>query len=96
MHSNEPRDLLCRRFRVTGRVQGVFFRASTRDVARELDLKGYAMNLRDGSVEVLACGNPSAIDALAEWLERGPPLATVERVDAVDCPYEEHRSFETA
>lgn len=77
----------CRLFRVTGRVQGVFFRASTRDVAVELRLTGHARNLPDGSVEVLACGAPQAIDELANWLRHGPRAARVEQVSesAVDC-----------
>ena len=48
--------MACRQFTVSGRVQGVFFRASTRDVATGLGLTGHAINLPDGRVEVLACG----------------------------------------
>ncbi len=66
--------------RVSGRVQGVFFRASTRDRARALDLDGWVRNLPDGSVEVLARGDDAALDALREWLHRGPPLARVTEV----------------
>lgn len=73
--------MACRRFRVRGKVQGVWFRASTRDTARALGLLGYAANLPDGSVEVVACGDVDALDALADWLRQGPPLA---RVDAVE------------
>lgn len=68
------------RFFVSGRVQGVFFRASTRDEALRLRLSGYASNLRDGRVEVFAEGEAEALDRLEQWLRRGPPLA---RVDAV-------------
>lgn len=68
------------RFLVSGRVQGVFFRASTRDEARRLGLSGYARNLADGRVEVLAQGEAAAIEALAHWLEQGPPLARVAEV----------------
>lgn len=67
-------------FIVRGKVQGVWFRASTRDEAARLGLDGHARNLADGSVEVLAIGDAAAIDALAQWLHVGPPLA---RVDAV-------------
>ena len=66
-----------RRFIVSGRVQGVFFRDSARQVATELKITGHAINRRDGSVEVLACGEPEALDQLAQWLKRGPPLAAV-------------------
>ena len=68
------------RFFVSGRVQGVAFRAYTRAQANALDLRGYARNLPDGRVEVLAVGDAAAIERLAEWLQHGPPLA---RVDAV-------------
>ena len=68
------------RFLVSGKVQGVWFRACTRDVAVRLGLRGYAKNLADGCVEVLAAGEATAIDALATWLHHGPPLARVETV----------------
>ncbi|MFC3715054.1 acylphosphatase [Luteimonas soli] len=68
------------RFLVSGRVQGVFFRASTREQAQRLGLCGHARNLPDGRVEVLAAGEADAIETLARWLQHGPPQA---RVDAV-------------
>lgn len=68
------------RFIVRGKVQGVWFRASTRDVAVRLGLTGHARNLANGDVEVLAMGDAEAIATLADWLQQGPPLA---RVDAV-------------
>ena len=71
---------VCYRCRVKGRVQGVFFRASTREEASALGLTGYARNLPDGSVEVLVCGVPDTVDRLREWLWQGPPLARVESV----------------
>lgn len=70
----------CARFIVTGRVQGVCFRASTRNEALRLGLTGHAKNLADGSVEVVACGTDDALAALEAWLQHGPPSA---RVDAV-------------
>jgi len=74
----------CRRFWVRGLVQGVFFRASTAREATRLGLTGWARNLDDGRVEVLACGLPDAVDALAAWLRDGPPQARVEGVEARD------------
>jgi acylphosphatase len=71
-------------FIVRGKVQGVWFRASTRDEASRLGLTGHARNLADGSVEVLAMGDADAIDALARWLHIGPPLARVEVVSRSD------------
>ena len=80
----------CRKFRVEGRVQGVWFRESTREQADRLGLRGYAVNLSDGSVEVLACGERRALDTLAGWLREGPRLARVRAVTAEpyesDCP----------
>ena len=79
--------MTCRRFNISGRVQGVFFRVSTRDVAVSLAIAGQAINKIDGSVEVLACGESSAIAKLERWLHDGPPLAKVSNVEsvAVEC-----------
>jgi len=62
---------------VSGRVQGVFFRASTRDRARQLGLVGRARNLPDGRVEVIASGPEADLAALRRWLHDGPPQASV-------------------
>jgi acylphosphatase len=76
--------MACRQFNVSGRVQGVFFRVSTRDVAVPLKITGHAVNLPDGSVEVLACGDAAALQELERWLHEGPPMAAVASVDAKD------------
>lgn len=68
------------RFRITGRVQGVYFRASTCEQAQRLGLRGHAVNLRDGSVEVVAAGSAASLESLAAWLAHGPPMAEVEQV----------------
>ena len=73
-----------RRFTVKGRVQGVFFRDSARRVAETLKLTGHAINLPNGDVEVLACGDAEALDKFAAWLAEGPPLADVTEVVASD------------
>ena len=70
----------CKRCIVSGKVQGVWFRASAKREADRLGVAGHARNLADGSVEVLACGAPDAVAALIEWLHQGPPQARVERV----------------
>jgi acylphosphatase len=62
---------------VSGRVQGVYYRASTVEQAERLGLKGFARNLPDGRVEVLACGAEQAVQALIEWLWVGPSAARV-------------------
>ena len=69
------------RFLVSGRVQGVFYRASTRGQAQQLGLTGHARNLPDGRVEVVAHGSPEALDALERWLWQGPPAAKVEGIE---------------
>jgi acylphosphatase len=69
------------RFVVSGRVQGVFFRASTRAQALRLGLAGSATNLDDGRVEVIAAGPDDALAELERWLQHGPPSARVIRVD---------------
>lgn len=74
--------MLCRRCYVSGRVQGVFFRASTQQQSLKLGVNGYARNLSDGRVEVLACGEAAKVDALCDWLQSGPPQA---RVSDVQC-----------
>jgi acylphosphatase len=66
---------------ITGRVQGVCFRAATQERARELGISGWARNLPDGRVEVLAGGPASALDEFRAWLDDGPPAARVDRVE---------------
>lgn len=78
--------LAARRFLVSGKVQGVFFRASTARVAEELGLRGYARNLPDGRVEVLAVGSATSLQSLASWLRQGPPRARVMDVVADERP----------
>jgi acylphosphatase len=69
--------VVCYRCRVSGRVQGVWYRASTRRRAAELGITGYARNLPDGQVEVLVCGDPSPVEVMRNWLWEGPPAANV-------------------
>jgi acylphosphatase len=76
--------IIARRCYVSGRVQGVFYRASTRERAQQLGCRGYARNLADGRVEVLAVGEAAAVDALIEWLWRGPPAAHVQDVQSME------------
>jgi len=68
---------ICMRCLVAGRVQGVFFRASTRHQAQTLGLSGHARNLSDGRVEVLVCGDPKQVAKLQAWLRQGPQMAQV-------------------
>ena len=79
-------DFVARRCLVAGRVQGVFYRASTRARAEALGVTGHARNLPDGRVEVLAYGTPQAVQALCEWLWQGPPAADVVSVEIETLP----------
>lgn len=72
--------MIARRCYVSGRVQGVCYRASARQRAELLGVTGYARNLADGRVEVLACGEATAVEALCAWLWDGPPAASVTQV----------------
>lgn len=69
--------MACLRCIVSGKVQGVWFRASTQRQAQSLGLVGHAINLPDGRVEVLACGHERGLAALEAWLWQGPPAAKV-------------------
>jgi acylphosphatase len=69
-----------RRFRIAGKVQGVCFRDSTRMEAEGLAIRGFARNLKDGSVEVVAHGPTAAVERLRQWLHRGPKMARVDSV----------------
>ena len=73
-----------RLYTIKGRVQGVFFRDSTRRVAESLGITGHAINLPDGNVEVLACGDAASLDQLGDWLREGPPHARVDDVSTRD------------
>jgi acylphosphatase len=84
-----------RLFTIKGRVQGVFFRDSTRRVAQSLGLTGHAINLPNGDVEVLACGDAAGIDKLAAWLREGPRMAEVTEVIERQTGWADVEGFET-
>ena len=65
---------------IRGRVQGVWYRGSVREIARELGLTGWVRNLIDGSVELVAEGESPALEALKAWCKEGPPLARVHEI----------------
>lgn len=71
---------ITRLLRITGRVQGVYYRASTVQHAQALGLRGWVRNRLDGSVEALVTGPADAVQTLVEWAQRGPAMARVERV----------------
>ncbi len=84
-----------RLYTIVGHVQGVWFRDSARREALKLGIAGYAINLDDGDVEVYAVGYPAELNRLEAWLNEGPPLATVARVDRRDVPIEDCDGFIT-
>lgn len=83
----------CRRYRVSGRVQGVFFRASTQQQAQSLGLTGWVRNLPDGRVEAFACGSPERLEAFERWLAHGPEMARVDSVETTAEDYENCGGF---
>jgi acylphosphatase len=76
--------MICRRSFVSGRVQGVFFRATCVSKAESLGLRGYARNLPDGRVEVLACGEPAVVAQFTAWLWEGSPASKVTGVETAE------------
>jgi len=84
---------VCYRCLVGGRVQGVFFRAATREQAMRLGVSGYARNLGDGRVEIMVCGDPDAVAQLRDWLRTGPPMARVTGVACEPLDYQPMAGF---
>ena len=79
---------------VSGRVQGVFFRDNTRRKAIELGLKGYAKNLPDGNVEVVAEGKEDKLKELIEFIKNGPGISRVENIQITHKEPENFKNFE--
>ena len=84
----------CLHLIVSGRVQGVFFRANTKQKALELGLKGYAKNLDDGTVEVVAQGEEKEVKDFIEYLKKGPGIAKVAGIKIKHKEPENFKSFE--
>ena len=76
--------MICKKCLVGGRVQGVFYRATAARRAHDLGLSGYARNLADGRVEVLACGEDAAVSAFVNWLWIGSSGCKVTSVQVTD------------
>ena len=86
----------CKVVHITGDVQGVYFRASTQQQAIALGVTGYARNLVDGDVEVIACGDKEPVEKLVNWLHQGPKEASVKQVQIKDIDWQEHNFFAIA
>lgn len=82
-----------RTIRISGHVQGVFFRASAREEARRLGLAGFARNEPDGSVLIEAEGVEAALERFVSWCRQGPPGSRVERVDVEHGEARGHADF---
>ena len=96
MNESNHTPTLCVRCLVAGRVQGVFYRASTRNEAQRLGLTGYAKNLLDGRVEVVACGEKEAVESLRDWLSKGPADAQVTGVACEFIDFQDYAQFTVA
>jgi len=72
---------------VSGKVQGVFFRSSTRDKAKELAISGWVRNLDDGRVEAVFEGEKGNVEIIVDWAGKGPEYARVEKVENVTEKY---------
>jgi acylphosphatase len=85
---------ICKLFIVSGKVQGVWYRAATQQKTLSLSITGHAKNLPNGRVEVLACGADDSVAELEQWLWQGPPQAEVQSVDDNEVEYRVLGSFE--
>lgn len=85
---------LCMRFYVSGKVQGVWYRASSKKQAELLSIKGWARNLDDGRVEVFACGTKEQLEEFHCWLQQGPQLAQVQECTREELPWEDYERFD--
>lgn len=81
-------------FLITGKVQGVFFRDSTKRLADQLGITGWVRNCSDGSVEIVAQGNDEVLERFERWCWEGPASAQVENVARENCETEDSDRFE--
>ena len=80
--------------KITGKVQGVFFRASTKAVADQMGVKGLVKNEKDGSVYIEAESNETTLQMFLEWCKEGPDKSIVENVEVKDGELKNYRNFE--
>jgi len=85
----------CKRYLISGKVQGVWYRDETQKTANRLDVKGWIKNLNEGGVEVLAQGDEKQLAEFEKWLWQGPEKAKVEKVEVFesDCEGERFEEF---
>ena len=88
-----PPKMTCFLIKVSGLVQGVFFRHSAKIEAEKLGLKGCAKNLKNESVEIIVCGEKDKINEFIEWCRNGSSMAKVERIEAKEIEYKKFENF---
>ncbi len=84
----------CKLYTISGRVQGVWFRAGTQKAANQFGITGWAKNLHDRQVQVLACGETEQIEKFSAWLHKGPVLAKVIEITEEEIPVQTFSTFE--
>ena len=89
-----PPKMTCFLIKVSGLVQGVFFRHSAKIEAEKLGLKGCAKNLKDESVEIIVCGEKDKINEFVEWRRNGSSMAKVESIEAKEIEYKKFKDFD--
>lgn len=78
---------------VSGKVQGVFYRQSTKEIAAVLNIKGEVRNMPDGTVSIIAAGSTDKIEQLIQWCKQGPPEANVINVATEELPFKTFDKF---
>lgn len=86
--------MIARSIHCMGKVQGVYYRASTKEVARDLGLYGWVKNQADGSVLIHVEGQEEAINQLVSWCKQGPRFAEVEAVEVIEAEVEGYTTFD--
>ncbi|MBU1031463.1 acylphosphatase [Patescibacteria group bacterium] len=82
--------------KISGLVQGIFFRASAKEQADRLEITGFAKNQPDGSVYIEAEGNEENLDKFIKWCHTGPSMAQVEKVELSEKPLKSFKEFEVS
>jgi acylphosphatase len=78
---------------VTGKVQGVFYRQSTKEMAKQLSISGQIRNLSNGNVEIIATGTKDQLNKLVDWCRQGPPRSIVTEISCKELPLQEFTNF---
>lgn len=82
------------KIKISGRVQGVFFRGNSKEVADKLNIKGFARNEADGSLYIEAEGDKKSLNEFLKWCQKGPPTAVVEKVETTKGEVKNYQEYE--